>query len=108
MGKRFFCLWCKGSFESEQDIMAHTHPCDPMFKMMNGTITVELSETIKMKRTRWGRFMDKIFSWDISFGLAFMGLVIVNAIVMTKLGLNFKLSLVEGLAFGFAIPRLLK
>lgn len=108
MSKRFLCLWCNGSFDSEEQMIKHTHPCPPEFRMINGTITVELSEAIQMKRTRWGRFLDQLFLMDIGWGLAFMGLVVMNCVLMRHINLTFTESLIESLSLGFAIPRLLK
>ena len=106
--KRFLCLWCKGTFDCEKELMSHDHPCDPRFRMIDGTITVELSEAINMKCTRWGRFVDAILSVDIGFGLAFMGLVLMNCVLIRHIDLTFTESLIESLSLGFAIPRLLK
>lgn len=108
MAKRFLCLWCNGNFDSEEQMIKHTHPCPPEFRMINGTITVELSEAIKMKRTRWGRFKDRFWELDWTWCLAFTGLVVMNAILVPHVGLTFKELIGESLALGFAIPRLLK
>ncbi len=108
MSKRFLCLWCNGNFDTEEQMMKHTHPCPPEFRMINGTITVELSEAIKMKRTRWGRFKDRFFELDFGFGFAFMGLVVMNYFFTRQMNLTFIECVIEGLAWGFAIPRLLK
>lgn len=108
MVNEFVCLACSARFDNEADFYSHINPCNPVFKMTNGTITVELSEAIQMKRTRWGRFVHRFWELDFGFGLAFMGLVVMNVVLMHHLNLTFGEGIIEGLAFGFAIPRLLK
>lgn len=102
----FFCLCCKARFDSDEDF--NKHGCNPMFKMARGIITVELSEIIQLKRTRWGRFCEKFWSIDWGWGLAFMGLLIMNMVLTRHMNLTFSEAIVEGLALGFAIPRLIK
>lgn len=97
---KFFCLLCKATFKNDEDVDKHL--CHPLFKM---TAPIEV---VGLKCTRLGRFMYKIFSMDIGWGLAVMGLVIINVIVLEHLGLKPPESIIEILAFGFAIPRLLK
>lgn len=106
MSKDYFCLSCRSRFDNEPDWDAH--PCNPIFKMIDGRLTVEVSEALQMKRTRWGRFKDRLFELDISFGLAVIGLIIVNFILIRHVNLNFVESFFEGLGIGFAIPRLIK
>ncbi len=91
MGKRnSFCLHC--------DVVMQ-HECE---------MTHNRLELVELKRTRWGRFLDKFWSIDWSWCLAFMGLAVMNAILIPHIGLTFKESLGESLALGFAIPRLIK
>lgn len=61
-----------------------------------------------IKRMRKRGFKDKILSLDIGFGLAFMGLVIVNCILVRHINLSFSQSIIESFSLGFALPRLLK
>lgn len=92
----------------DKDAEFDQHPCNPVFKMVDGKLTAEVSEVLKLKRTRWGRFMDKLFSMDISFGLAVIGLTIVNGVIVGHFGFTIKEAVLEGLGIGLAIPRLIK
>lgn len=102
----YHCLCCNANFDNEED--AAKHPCNKAFRMTNGTITIEMSKFTGLKRTRWGRFIDKLLSMDIGWGLAFMGLVVVNMFLVRHMNLSTWPALIESLAIGFAIPRLIK
>lgn len=102
----FACLCCGSHFDNPED--AAKHPCNHSFMMKNGVISIEMSKFTGLKRTRWGRFQDKILSMDIGWGLAFMGLVIVNMFVVLHMNLSTWPAIIESLSVGFAIPRLLK
>lgn len=102
----FHCLCCSANFDNAQ--AAREHPCKQSFMMKNGVISVEMSNFTGLKRIRWGRFVDKLLSMDIAFGLAFMGLVVMNCVLIRHINLTFTESLIESLSLGFAIPRLLK
>lgn len=103
--KRILCLACKTRFEDDADF--YRHPCDRVFKMKDGKLSAEVSKALKMKSTRWGRFIDKILSRDIGFGLACAGLIIANAVCVIHFKFSLKEIMVEGFGLGLAIPRLL-
>ena len=102
----FHCLCCSAHFDDAQS--ASEHPCKQSFMMKNGVISIEMSKFTGLKRTRWGRFVDRLLSMDIGWGLAFMGLVVMNCVLVRHIDLTFAESLIESLSLGFAIPRLLK
>ena len=104
---KFFCLSCRNHFDSNP-VEIPGHVCSPMFTMVEGNLTVELSLALNMKPTRWGRFCARLWSLDISWGLAFMGLVVMNCVLIRHIDLTFTEALLESFALGFAIPRLLK
>lgn len=54
------------------------------------------------------KLIDKILSLDITWGLAFMGLVVMNCVLIRHINLTFTECLIESFSLGFAIPRLLK
>ena len=102
----YSCLCCGAHFNNEDD--ACKHPCSKAFRIKNGIISIEMSQVTGLKQTRWGRFKDRLFSLDISWGLAFMGLVVMNCVLIRHIDLTFTESFIESLSLGFAIPRLLK
>ena len=102
----FHCLCCSMNFVEEQ--AANAHPCNSSFMMKNGVISVDISKFTGLKRTRWGRFFDKFWEIDWGWCLAFTGLVVMNAILLPHVHLTLGETILESLALGFAIPRLLK
>lgn len=96
----FFCLNCNASAFSKEKIIHED--CDvPSY-------IIQAEVIFTMNRTRWRRFLDWFFSHDLSLGLAILGIVVVNTVLVTHLHLSVKECLIEGLGLGFAIPRLLK
>ena len=107
MRKRIFCLSCRCRFESDKAFSEH--PCSPIFAMYpDDELSREIKKAAQFKPSRLARFIDKLLSLDISFGLAFMGLVVMNCVLIWHINLTFTESLIESLSLGFAIPRLLK
>ncbi len=102
----FHCLCCGMNFDNTED--ASKHPCNSSFMMKDGVISIEMSKFTGLKQTRWVRFKDKLFSLDISFGLAFMGLVVMNCVLIRHINLTFTESFLESLSLGFVIPRLFR
>lgn len=98
VSKTFFCMECKRGPFSVDEILQHG--CIPPFNFIENTITCT-------KKSVW-RFIDRILSWDISYWLAFTGLVTMNAVLIGHIDLSYKECLLEAIGFGFAIPRLLK
>lgn len=97
--KIFYCCACSKGFLLEDEALQCG--CNPKF-LVKGIFTTHV------KRTRWERFVHWFFSVDIKFLLAFMSAIIINAILMTHIGLSFKECLLEGLCMGFFLPRLLE
>lgn len=102
----FCCLCCDDHFINAED--ASQHKCIPGFMMKNGVISIELSQVTGLKRTRWGRFQDKLLSIDIGWCLAFMGLVVMNCVLVRHINMTLTECFIESLSLGFVIPRLLK
>lgn len=98
VSRTYFCMECKKGPFTPDNIAEHG--CLAPFKIMESIITCT-------KKPVW-RFIDRILSWDISYWLAFTGLVTMNAILIGHIGLSYKECLLEAIGFGFAIPRLLK
>ncbi len=66
------------------------------------------SPHIPITRTRWHRFLLWFFSNDISLGLAYIGMLGLNIMLMGYLKIGVIPGLFEGIFFGLALPRLLK
>lgn len=95
----FFCMKCNNLAFSKEEI-PHKDCVAPF-------ILSEVGVTFKLKRTRWGRFTDWLFSKDIGFGLAIIGALGINFMIMQHFSLPFWQAVIEGLCVGFVIPRLL-
>jgi hypothetical protein len=93
--KTFTCAHCFTVLFSEVDALNHT--CGKI-----------VHKSIRSKKTRSDIFAEILSSMDISWGLAFMGLVIVNTVITHYMHIPFYPRLLESIAIGFAIPRLLK
>lgn len=104
--KEFFCLACKTRFENE--MQCNDHGCFHGFMMIDGKLSIELSDVLKLKRTRWRRFCDKFWSIDWSWGLAFSGVVVINMVLLPHFHLSFGETIIESFALGLALPRLIK
>lgn len=102
----YHCLCCDANFDNEDDALKH--PCNKAFRMKNGVISIEMSKFTGLKRTRWGRFVDRVLELDIAWGLAFMGIVVMNCVLIRHINLTPTEAIIESLSLGFAIPRLLK
>jgi hypothetical protein len=97
VSKTFFCMECKTGPFSVDEILQHG--CLPPFKVLESIITC----TKKPLR----RFIDWLLQ-DITYGLAFMGGVIINAILIPHFHLSLGQSLLESFCLGFLLIRLLK
>jgi hypothetical protein len=96
----YFCLQCNNSAKIPEAI---THKeCHEPFMVVKASVNFE------MKRTRWDRFLSWLYARDISLGIAVIGLMVMNGVVLIHFNFNFTQSVIEGLGFGLAIPRLLK
>lgn len=104
--KKIFCLSCRKRFDTDQGFS--DHPCSSIFKMTDGLITIEMSESTGQKLTRWERFIDFILSLDIECGLAFMGGVIINVILLPHFHLSLGETILESASLGFLLMRLLR
>lgn len=96
----FFCLACHASAFSREKIIHEA--CGLPIHI------VEAQVNFKMPRTRWVKFCDWFFSIDIGYGLAFMGAVIINVILLQHFNLSFKQGLLEAFCLGFVLIRLFK
>ncbi len=106
MSGKFFCLRCGGTFDNDSE-QNENHFCNPIFKMVGGTLNEELSVATGIKRHRWRRMIDKFFQLDIGWWLSFLGLIMMNSILISHCNLSFKVTLLESFCLGLAIPRLL-
>lgn len=101
----YFCLACKKRFSNDTDW--NLHGCNPVFKMVDGKLSNEVSEVLQLKPTRWGRFKDRLLSVDISWWLAASGILIMNWVFIAHFKFSFVEGIFEGFGIGLAIPRLL-
>lgn len=100
------CSLCRSWFANWEDFLKHL--CKPIFKIEKDAIELEINKIIDSKKTCWNRFVDKFWSFDITYGLAVMGFLIINFILVIHLKLTLAEAVFEGLGLGFVIPRLLK
>ena len=98
--KIYFCLHCNAGSISK-DKIEHKECQSPFY-------IVEADVSFKVSRTGWKRFVHWLLSLDIGYGLAFIGAVIINAIVLLHTDLSFNVRLFESFCLGLVLIRLLK
>jgi hypothetical protein len=99
--KIYFCLSCNNGGLTKEKI---THDgCQQPHYIVQADVIFNM-----IHRTRWGRFLSWLYARDIGLGLAIIGMVGLNGMLMQHFQLSIGWSVVEGLCFGLAIPRLLK
>jgi hypothetical protein len=97
--KLFYCLICNSGGSTTQQI-AHIGCTAPFY-------IVEAEVNFKMQKTRWGRLLDWLLE-DPNYALAFLGGVIINAILIPHFHLSLGETIVESTSWGFLLIRLLK
>ncbi len=93
MKHQYFCLVCNESKDKKEDM---EHSCSSM-------AVVE-----RRVPTRWERFCDRFWTWDITYFLAFSGVLAINIVFTEHFNYSLKECLVQGLGLGFFVGRILK
>jgi hypothetical protein len=96
----FFCLKCDASSFSKETLVHNG--CQNQFYI------IEADVTFRKSRTRSNRFLEWFFSKNISLGLAFLGAVLINAVLISQMHLSLGQVTLEGLGLGFLLPRIIK
>jgi hypothetical protein len=76
------------------------HGCDHRY-ILGGIVST-------FKQTSWRASIDYILSLDIECGLAFMGAVIINVILLPHFHLSLGETILESATLGFLLMRLLR
>jgi len=97
----YFCLTCNEGGLFPQKI-THTAECKAPYPI------VEANVTFKAKRKGWNKFLHWFFSQNWSYGLSFMGGVIINSLLVPHFNLSFPASLLESFAVGCLLIGLLR
>ncbi len=104
MNNYSYCLWCKGKFENEKEMLNHVSSCTQVSKVTTGTIDVDLIECTEFKPPKSRIFSDV----DWSYVLSIIGIVVMNTILTLHINLSLWEGILESFSLGFVIPRLLK
>ncbi len=60
-------------------------------------------------KINWKHFIDELlYNLDISRGLAYIGIIVMNCVFIRHINISFTEGVIESLALGFALPYLIK
>jgi hypothetical protein len=93
MKYEYFCLICNEQNDSKE---AMKHTC--------------FDSAVLQRRvpTRWDRFCNRFWTWDITYFLAFSGALAINIVFTEHFNYSFKECMAQGLGLGLFLGRFLK